>query len=458
MLSSTKNKIKVGLVFAAILCIVSLPAVSLSSACYQPFNGYSRNQAADFTIYVHPPNLPTLAGDSNNVTILASSIGRFNGTISLSATLPSGWSSNFERSSLELKSNYNSTKLTISVPSGTEVGNYRVEVSGTNGSVTHSANVTVNVVKPDFKLFAWPSNLRMLGGSTENITIGVCSLYKFSDTVSITAALPAGWSDSTLASNKLYVNSSGFNMTTLSVKVPTNTAAGKYVIEVTGVSGSVSHKVNATIQVVTPDFSIFAWPSHASMTAGSSQNISIRVSPLYRFNGTVTLSAEFPAGVTASPPNPTSVEVKYNASSPATLNVTIPATTAAGKYVITVIATSGSLTHKANVTVQVVTPEFRLNTYSPYLSIHAGSSKNVTLTVSPRNGFTGTVTLTLSAPSGWTSTVLAQTSLNVQSGWGNSTKLTIVVPSTAAVGDYDISVTGTSGALTNSATIKVAVK
>jgi len=216
--------------------------------------------------------------------------------------------------------------------------------------------------------------------------------------------------------------------------------------------------VNATIQVVTPDFSIFAWPSHASMTAGSSQNISIGVSPLYRFNGTVTLSAEFPAGVTASPPNPTSVEVKYNASSLAMLNITIPSTTAQGKYVVTVTATSGGLTHKANVTVQVVAPEFRLNTNTPYLSVHAGSSKNVTLTVSPRNGFTGTVALTLSAPSGWTSTVLAQTSLNVQSGWGNSTKLTIAVPSTATVGDYDVSITGTSGSLTNSITIKVTVK
>jgi uncharacterized membrane protein len=246
-------------------------------------------------------------------------------------------------------------------------------------------------------------------------------------------------------------------MTTLSINVPSDAAVGKYVVKVTGASGSLSHEINYTIQVVTPDFSISARPSHTSMLAGASQNISIRVSPLYRFNGTVTLTAEFPAGITASSPDPTSVEVKYNASSSATLNVTIPSTTAPGKYVITVSATSGSLTHKANVTVQVVTQEFRVSTYTPYLRVYAGSSKNVTLMVSPRNGFTGTVTLALSAPADWTSTVLAQTTLTIGAR-SNSTKLTIVVPSTATVGDYDVSVTGTSGSLTSSTTIKVAVK
>ena len=457
MHSSTKKRIKIGLIFMAILCIVSLPGLSFASARYQPYDGFSRSQS-DFAINAWPSHISTLAGLSSNVSVLATSIGRFNGTISLSASLPSGWSSNFELSSLELQSRSNWTKLTISVPSDAVVGTYKVEVSGTNGSVTRSANVTVNVVQPDFRLFAWPSTLRMLAGSTENATIGVCSLYRFNDTVSLTAASPAGWPASTLALNALYVNSSGFNMTTLSVNVPSDAAAGKYVVEVTGVSGSLSHKVNVTVQVVTPDFSISARPSHASMTAGSSQNITVKVSPLYRFNGTVTLTAEFPAGITSSPPDPTSVEVKFNASSYATLNITIPSTTATGKYVIAVTATSGGLTHKANVTVQVVTPEFRLSTYTPYLWVHAGSSKNVTLKVSPLNGFTGTVTLSLSAPADWTSTVLAQTTLTIGSTRSNSTKLTIVVPSTAAVGDYDVSVTGTSGSLTNSTTIKVMVK
>jgi uncharacterized membrane protein len=240
--------------------------------------------------------------------------------------------------------------------------------------------------------------------------------------------------------------------------VPLGANPGKYIIGVTGISGSLSHKVNVTVQVVTPDFSISARPSHESMTAGTSQNISIRVSPLYRFNGTVTLNAEFPVGIAASAPDPTSVEVKYNASSKAMLNITIPSTTPPGKYIITITATSGGLTHKSNVTVQVVTPEFRLSIYSPYLSVHAGSSKNITLTVSPRNGFTGTVALTLSAPSDWTATVLAQTTLTIGSSRSNSTKLTIVVQSTAAVGNYDISVTGTSGSLTDATTIKVAVK
>jgi uncharacterized membrane protein len=456
MLSSTRNKIKIGLVFAAVLCLVSLPELPFVSACFQPI-GYPRSRATDFDIIAYPPRISVLAGSSSNVSILASSIGRFNGTISLSASWPSSWSADFELSSLELQSRSNWTRLAITVPADAAVGTYKVEVSGTNGSVTRSANVTVNVVEPDFRLFAWPSGQRTLAGSTETTTIGVCSLYGFSGTVTLTAVPPTGWSTPSFAVNSLYVNASSYNMTTLSVAVPSDAAVGKYIVEVTGVSGSLSHKANYTIQVVTPDFSVSARPSHPSMVAGSSQNISIRVSPLYRFNGTVTLTAEFPEGITASPPEPTSVEVQYNESSSAVLSITIPSTTAPGKYVITVTATSGSLTHQTNVTVQVVTPEFRLSAYPMYLRVNAGSSKNVTLIVSPRNGFTGTVTLTLSAPADWESTVLAQTTLTIGAR-SNSTKLTIVVPSTAPVGDYDISVTGTSDALTDSTTIKVTVK
>ncbi len=461
MPSSTKNTIRNGLVLAAILCLVSFPGLPISSAmepmCFQSFNGSAGSQS-DFAISAFPSDLSTPAGRSINISILATSLGRFNGTISLSTSLPISWSSNFDLSSLSLKNgNCNWTKLTVSIPSDAPIGTHRIEVAGTNGSVIRSANVTVNVVEPDFMLCTHPSTLRMLAGSSVNTTIGVFSLYRFNGTVSLTAISPTGWPASSFALTSLSTKSNEGNSTTLSISAPSSVMPGRYVVKVTGVSASLSHSINVTVQVVAPDFNIYAFPSCIDILAGSSKNITIIVNPVNRFNGTVSLTAEYPAGITSNPPVPLSVEIKYNASSSSTLNITVPSTTAVGKYVITVTGSSGGLTHKVNVTVQVVRPEFSVYTFTSSLSVHAGSAKNVTLMVSPLNGFTGTVTLSLSAPAGWTSTVLARTSLTIN-GRSNSTTLSVVVPPTAATGNYILTVTGTSGSLTNSTSLTITVK
>jgi uncharacterized membrane protein len=488
MAALTKNKIGIGIIFMVIVCLISFPGLTLTASAQPvncqtaqtPFNPIVTNP--DFILYALPSHLWVPAGLSTdttmNATILVMSLHRFNGTVSLSASSSAGWTTSVDPSSVSLTSEYsgyfgygsfNWSRLSVVVPHGTAAGKYTVTVTGTNGSLTHSVNVTVNVVVPDFYMLAFPSFLSVPAGSTVNSTIMVTSLYGFNGTVSLSVSPPAGWTASIVPSSLSVTSGYGgrYNWSQLSVVVPSSTAAGKYTVTVTGTNGSLTHSVNVTVNVAAPDFWVYAFPSYLWVTAGSTVNSTIMVTSLYGFNGTVSLS------VTKSPPgwttsvNPSSLSVtneyhgRYNWSQ---LSIGVPSNAAVGTYTVEVTGTSGSLTHSRNVTVNVVSPDFWVSAFPWYLWATAGSTVHSTIMVTSLYGFNGNVSLTVSAPVNWTASVVPS-SLSVTSGyfgyfgygWSNWSWLSVVIPSDALAGQYTIVVTGTSGSLTHSTNVTVTV-
>ena len=378
----TKNKIGLSIILVTLVCFISFPSLMLTASAqpmgyqvgHDPFNSIVKNP--DFSVSASPSYLSTTAGLSVNTTILVIPRYSFNGTISLSASVPAGWTATFIPSSLSITNGYygyygyysygfyNRSTLSMAVPSGAAAGKYLVAVTGTNGTLAHSVNVTVNVVAPDFRINAYPSSLSVTAGSTGNSTVMVSSLYGFSGTVSLSAACPSGWTAS-FASSSLsltngyygYYSYGGSNYSKLSLAVPLNAANGTYTIVVTGTSGSLTHSVNVTVNVVGPDFRLSMYPSRLSVAAGSTWGSSVLVSSLYGFNGTVSLSASVPSGWTASF-NPSSLSLTngyYNCSA---LSLSVPSDAAAGKYTVVVTGTNGTLTHSANVTVTVGSFDF----------------------------------------------------------------------------------------------------
>jgi hypothetical protein len=92
------------------------------------------------------------------------------------------------------------------------------------------------------------------------------------------------------------------------------------------------------------------------------------------------------------------------------------------------------------------TPDFALSDSPTSVSIAQGSSGTSTMTVTPKNGFTGTVSYTASGmPSGVTASFSGNT-------------LTLAASSTATVGGpTTVTITGTSGSLSHTATVGVTV-
>jgi len=118
----------------------------------------------DFSISASPSALAIKAGASGSSTIKVTSLNGFSGTVTLAATAPNGWSASPSPPSLTVSSGGSaSSTLTITVPSTTAAGTYTVNVTGTSGSLVHSATVTANVQTVP----SAPQNLKATAGNAQ---------------------------------------------------------------------------------------------------------------------------------------------------------------------------------------------------------------------------------------------------------------------------------------------------
>ena len=123
--------------------------------------------------------------------------------------------------------------------------------------------------------------------------------------------------------------------------------------------------------------------------AGDDALFQIDVSPVGGFTDDVTLTVPASPGAVFAPP----VIVGGSGSSV----LTVP-TVATGSFPLTVVGTSGSLIHPADVTLDVV--DFALTVSPSATQVLVGDAAQFQIDVSPLAGFTGDVTLTLPASPG----------------------------------------------------------
>jgi hypothetical protein len=168
----------------------------------------------------------------------------------------------------------------------------------------------------------------------------------------------------------------------------THTTPGTYIttFTVTDNAGITDpHPPTRTI-TVQPDFSLSASPASQTVAQGNSRSFTAAVTAGTGFTGNVSLSVSgLPAGATSSF-SPASI----TASGSSTLSVSTSFTTAPGSYPLTVSATSGTLTHTANV-ILVVSVNFSLAIAPSNVTVHRGSQALYRVTITLGTGFRGTV-------------------------------------------------------------------
>jgi hypothetical protein len=202
----------------------------------------------------------------------------------------------------------------------------------------------------------------------------------------------------------------------------------------------------------TPDFSLSASPASQTITQGGGTSYTATVAPLNSFTGSVNLSVNgLPSGATATfGTNPI-----LGGSGSSSMSVTTSSSTPTGSYTLTITGTSGTLTHTANITLvvnPVVTPDFSISATPSSRTVTPGNGTTYTATVTPSGGFTGSVTLSASGlPSGANATF----SPNPISS-GNST-MNVTTSTSTPAGTYPLTITGTSGSLSHTATVTLVV-
>jgi len=201
--------------------------------------------------------------------------------------------------------------------------------------------------------------------------------------------------------------------------------------------------------VLLTDFTIDVSPTSGSVAQGGSITATVSISSIAGFAETVSLSATgLPSGATASF-SPFSGVPSFSS----TLTISTASTISTGTYSITVTGTGGGKTHSCTYTLTVAVPDFSISVSPTFGSAVQGVS--VTAIVSPASvgGFSETVSLSASGlPSG------ATTTFSPPSGTpGFDSTLTISTASTTPAGTYSITITGTGGEKTHSATFSLTV-
>ncbi len=195
------------------------------------------------------------------------------------------------------------------------------------------------------------------------------------------------------------------------------------------------------------NFAISASPSSLTLLAGGAAGTStIALSAANGFSGSVALAATgLPSGVSATF-NPASI----SGSGISKLVLTASGSVTAGNPTVTIAGTSGGVTTTTTIALSV---DFSLAVSPGAQTVTAGKSTSFTTTITMKSGFKGSVDLSVSGlPTGATGT-FTPPSLSAS---GTST-LVISTASATPTGTYPLAITGTTGALTQSANVSLVI-
>ena len=387
--------------------------------------------APTFTLY--GASSPTIGqGFTGSEYVYVEASNGFNSAVNLSISgLPSGVTASFSPAS----TTYSSTIL-FTVGNSVPAGQYPLTITGTSGSLTATTPMTLTVGVPAFSLTAPSPTVGQ--GSTGTGYVYVNAQNGFSGNVNLSiSGLPSGVTATFSPASTTYSSSILF---TVGSTVP----AGQYPLTVTGTSGSLTETTPMTLTVGVPTFTLYS-ASSPTIGQGSTGSGFVYLEASNGFNSAVNLSISgLPSGVAASF-SPASTT--YSSTILFTVGNSVPA----GQYPLTITGTSGSLTQATTMTLTVAVPTFSMSgQYN--VSLNQGGNATASIGITFQYGFTGNVALSASGlPNG----VTGSFSSNPATTTGST--LTLSANSTVTPGTYAVTVTGTSGSITQTTPIQVTV-
>jgi uncharacterized membrane protein len=371
-------------------------------------------------------------GSSTTGYLYVNSSSGFTGSIQLAASgLPNGVTAVFSPNPTTYESTFILTASSSVLP-----GQYSFTVNGVSGSLSASTTIQFTVYAPTFTI--WAQAVTIGQGTTAVSYVSVNPQYGFTGNVQFAVSgLPSGVTAS-------FTPNPAASSSTLTLTASSTASLGQYNITITGTCGNQTASATTSVAVYAPTFMLSS-PGKVTVGQGASAQTYVWINPSYGFAGNVQFAISgLPNGVSASfSPNPAT------SNSNASLTLTASSTAALGEYNVIVTGTSGAQTVTTNLTIAVYAPAFTLNAYG--VNMGQGTVTTTSVSVNSEYGFSGNVNL---AVSGLPSGVIASFSPNPTS---NNSTLTLTASSTAAVGQYPVTVMGTAGAQTASTTFALGV-
>jgi hypothetical protein len=229
-------------------------------------------------------------------------------------------------------------------------------------------------------------------------------------------------------------------------------AAGLVGATTTGARLNVGAAVAASNPV--PGFIVYATPNwHLSLAQGSAGQVELDIVDTNGFADPVTATLDLTNMPTALTAGTTTLTGTGRAGVPLTVDAAMPP----GDYVLPIVATSGTQTHRAtvllSVTPSLTTPDFALWSASPAVSVLTDKSITLAVGSTTLGGFADSTTWSVSGMPLDAGARLATTTLTA----GDSTTLRLEADRATPPGTYPVVITATSGTLTRSMVIQMTV-
>ncbi len=203
--------------------------------------------APNFGLAVEPGSITLSQGGTQSVNVLATPLNGFTGTVAVSiGGLPAGIS--VSASQLNLNPG-TLASVTFKAGSSANPGTVSVSFQAVSGSISHSADTTLQVQSakaPDFSISVNPGKVALSQGShSAPISVAVGALNGLTGDVAVTVSgLPSGVSASSSSFN---VDAGGTGQFSLSAASGAKPVSGTITLAAT--SGSLSHSASLTVNV-----------------------------------------------------------------------------------------------------------------------------------------------------------------------------------------------------------------
>ena len=287
---------------------------------------------ADFSVTASPISVRVNAGVAATSTITVAPINGFSGTVTLAVTTNS---TNLSCTLSSTRIAGGSATATLSC-TGSVLGNYLANATGTSGNLSHSVGITYYVTNPpSFGLTSDPTSVTANASVAGTSTITVIPQNGFTGTVTLVVT-PNSTSLSCNLSSTTITGGSGTS--TLSC---TGSPAGNYLGSVTGTSSGVTNQT-VTVTYRVQDFKMSASPTSVTVSEGVAGTSTITATPLNGFAGTVTLRVTTNSTNLSCTLSTTSIT---GGSGRSTVSCTA---SSGGSFRVSVNGTSGTLTHSAS--------------------------------------------------------------------------------------------------------------
>jgi hypothetical protein len=199
-------------------------------------------QAPDFSLSASPPSQTVTPGNGTSYSVTITPSGGYSNAVTLSVSgLPAGAGGSFSPNPATT-----SSTLSITTTGATAPGSYPLTISGTDGVLTHTTEVTLVVSGGgggDFTISASPPSRSVAKGGSTTYTVTITPSGGFSGSVTLSASGGQGGSTYSFSPNPATTTS------TLTVQTSASGAQGTFTITITGTSGVLVHSTTVTIQV-----------------------------------------------------------------------------------------------------------------------------------------------------------------------------------------------------------------